>query len=104
MPVADSGAAPVPEPSTLPLADISIELRAGRRRRLAGLIIVLTVAFLPSILSSILRVGGVHFNYPSEFISYRYFDGLLRELTALALLAYVVVQNGQKFSEFGVAF
>ena len=46
----------------------------------------------------------MHFNYPSEFIRYRYFDGLLRELTALALLAYVVVQNGQKFSEFGVAF
>ncbi len=106
MPTAENAAAPAPESliSTSPLPERSISHNASQRWRVAGLMLVLTVAFLPSISSSLLRLSGVQFNYSDVLLRYRYFDGLLRQLTCLALLTYVVRQNGQKFSDLGLVF
>ena len=80
----------------------SIHLPMSQRQRLASLAIVLTVSFLPSVIASILRVGGMYPDYPDALIRYRYFNALLNELTSLALLAYVIRQNRQFLSDFGL--
>ena len=76
----------------------------ARKQRLIGLAIVLGVAFASSVLTSVLRVWGVHFDYPDNLLGYRYFNNLLHELLGLALLAYVARQNRQALADFGATF
>jgi len=83
--------------------ELSIEL-VDRRKRLIGLVIVLAVAFTSSVVTSVLRVGGIHFDYPDALIGYRYFNTLVHELIALTLLAYVVWQNRQNLATLGAVF
>ena len=79
-------------------------MAVSQRQRLVGLAIVLTVSFLPSVTASILRVGGLYPDYPDALTRYSYFNYILKELTALALLAYVVRQNRQSLSDLGLGF
>src|SRR5439155_624350 len=97
----ETGTSSVP---SSPVAEKSIDMALGQRQRLAGLLIVLTVSFLPLVASSILRVGGMYPDSPDALIRYKYFNALLNELTSLALLAYVIRQNRQSFSAYGLGF
>ena len=82
----------------------TIDTAISRRTRLAGLVIVLAVSFLPLVISSVLRVVGMRPEYPDDLIRYRDFNALLNELIAPGLLAYVIRQNGQSFSDLGLGF
>ena len=76
----------------------------ARKQRLFGLSIVLGVAFASSVLTSVLRVMGVHFDYPENLLGYRYLNTLLHELLGLALVGYVARQNRQGFADLGAVF
>jgi membrane protease YdiL (CAAX protease family) len=102
MSTADSAVAPAPEALS---SALSAEHSVSRSQRLAGLLIVLAVAFVPLVFSSVHRL----YEQPpasssAAYVQYGYFSLLLTELTSLALLAYVVRQNGQTFSQFGLVF
>ena len=71
---------------------------------MAGLSIVLAVAVLPFFFASTLLVFGVSPQYSAALQQYRHFNGLLIEITSLALLVYVLHQNGQTMSGLGLAF
>jgi len=75
-----------------------------RSQRLLGLLIVLAVAFLSSVVHSIARVVGFDLSYPDSLVKLTYFDGILRELTSLAVLAYVVQFDGRTFRDLGLNF
>lgn len=79
-------------------------LGVGRRLRLAGLLIVLSVAVLPLLFASI-RIFLVG-EQPSSgaVLYYRYANSVLMQLTSLALLLYVLRQNGQTIRDFGLEF
>jgi membrane protease YdiL (CAAX protease family) len=66
---------------------------------------VLAVAFLPSMLGS---VYGGHQQWVASYsdaqFRYGYLNRLLMQLTSLALLVYVMTQNRQKLSDFGLTF
>jgi hypothetical protein len=89
--------------SSLPLEEFGAA-PISRRQHVTGLAVVLAVAFASSVLTSVLRVRGVHFDYPDALIGYRYFFTLFHELIALALLAYVVWQNRQTLADLGAVF
>lgn len=74
------------------------------RVRLAGLLIVLAVGVLPFVISSTMRVVGIASPTSGSFAAYRYLNGLFIEVTALALLLYVLHQNGQSVAEIGLRF
>ena len=76
----------------------------SQRRRIAGLLLVLAVAFLSSVLSSISRVGGNSYTTPDALLGFRYFETLLHQLVSLALLAYVVKQNRQGWGALGLGY
>ncbi len=78
---------------------------AGVRLRVAGLLIVLAVAILPLLLASS-AVVLFHLEMPSSGpeLRYRYVNALVLELTSLALLLYVVRQNGRRLLDFGLNF
>ncbi|HEX7894639.1 MAG TPA: CPBP family intramembrane glutamic endopeptidase [Terriglobales bacterium] len=71
-------------------------------KQIAALFIVLAVAFASSTMTSVLRVFGVHIDYPDTLIGYRYFFTLVHELIALAVLAYVVWPN--RLARLGAIF
>lgn len=96
---ADSAAAPPVE--TLP---VTLPPSVSRNQRIAGLTIVLAIAFLPSVLVSIAIALGMGKDASDSLIRYRYFNGMLMELLCLALLAYVVRQNGQGPGDLGLSF
>ena len=73
-------------------------------QRIAGLLLVLAVAFLGSLFSSISTVRGAHYTYPDPLLVYGYVETLLKQLVSLALLAYVLRQNCQGMSDVGLAF
>jgi membrane protease YdiL (CAAX protease family) len=83
----------------------SADTLLDRRQRIAGLLIVLVVAFLSSILAS---VYGGHQQWVSSYsdaqFRYGYLNRLLMQLTSLALLFYVIRQNRQKRSDLGLSF
>jgi len=64
----ETGTSSVP---SSPVAEKSIDMALGQRQRLAGLLIVLTVSFLPLVASSILRVGGMYPDSPDALIRYQ---------------------------------
>jgi hypothetical protein len=61
MSISDHAAAPAAEPSvsSWPLPEKSTDPAVSQRQRLAGLLIVLKVAFLPWILTSVLMLQGI---------------------------------------------
>jgi len=88
-----------------PISEMSIEYPVSHRQRVAGLLTVVTVAFLPSIVASVFRGYREPISsFSDAYIQFRYFNSLIVELTSLALLAYVIGQNRQKFSDFGLTF
>jgi len=104
MSTADSAAAAAPAPEALS-STLSAEHSVSRSQRLAGLLIVLAVALGPSVVASVHRMYEQPSSTRSDAqIRYGYFNLALTEMTSLALLAYVVRQNGQKFSGLGLAF
>jgi membrane protease YdiL (CAAX protease family) len=107
MSTADQAAASASE-SIISIGTVSeepVDSRVSRRRRIAGLLIVLTVAFLPSVVSSLLSAYREPLsNFSDSYIRLRYLNSLIRELISLTLLAYVIQQNRQKFAEFGLTF
>lgn len=88
--------------SSLPLEEPGAA--PSRHQRVTGLAIVLAVAFMSSVLTSVLRLWGVHFDYPDALIGYRYFFTIVHQLTTLGLLTYVVWQNRQTLADFGAVF
>jgi membrane protease YdiL (CAAX protease family) len=102
MSTADSAATPAPEALS---SALSAEHSVSRSQRLAGLLIVRAVALGPSVVASIHRMYEQPISTRSDAqIRYGYCNLVLTELTSLALLAYVVRRNGQKFSELGLVF
>lgn len=86
-----------PDPvSTIPAVD--------RRVRWAGLLIVLAVAILPFLISSTMHVVGIPPLVSGPYSLYRLLNALLIEVTSLALLLYVLHQNGQSLGDIGVRF
>lgn len=83
---------------------ISTGSAVNRRARLAGLLIVLAVAVLPFLISSTMRVVGITPTASDSYVVYRFLNALLIELTSLALLLYVLHQNGQSLGEIGLRF
>ena len=73
------------------------------RMRLAGLLIVLAVAVLPFLLGTVFAVYGSGVVATQSATRYRYSYSLLTELTSLALLGYVIHQNGQRVSDLGLS-
>lgn len=107
MKTADQVTVPALEPSISAsgVAETAIKSSMSHRQRLPGLLIVLAVAFLPSVVNSLSSAYREPLSNVSDaYIRYGYFNLLIVELTSLALLAYVIGQNGQKFSDFGFAF
>jgi membrane protease YdiL (CAAX protease family) len=78
--------------------------RAHRRARLAGLLIVLAVSVPPFLIASTMRVFGISGPSSGEFTVYRYLNAVLIELTSLALLLYVLSQNGRSLADLGLRF
>src|SRR6266404_4447494 len=74
------------------------------RHRVAGLLIVLAVAFLGSVVSSVLTAREASYTYPDALLGYRYFQTLLHQLVSLGLLVYVVRQNRQGMADLGLTF
>jgi len=95
--------APVSDVTTVAVDKLS-PIPPSTSKRIAGLCIVLAVAFALSTMTSVLRVFGVHFDSPDTLIGYRYFFTLVHELIALAVLAYVVWQNRQGLAHLGAIF
>jgi membrane protease YdiL (CAAX protease family) len=91
---------------TLPENTVRVPEPGGvsRRTRIAGLSIVLVVAVLPFLIASTMHVFGVSAQYSAAMQQYRHFNSLVTEITALALLAYVLHQNGQTLSGIGLTF
>ena len=74
-----------------PISEMSIEYPVSHRQRVAGLLTVVTVAFLPSIVASVFRGYREPISsFSDAYIQFRYFNSLIVELTSLALLAYVM--------------
>lgn len=65
---------------------------------------MLAVSFLPFVMASLFSTLGIRSRSADEFVQYRYLNGILIELTSLALLWYVVKQNRQKLSDVGLVF
>jgi membrane protease YdiL (CAAX protease family) len=82
--------------STIPAVD--------RRVRWAGLLIVLAIAIVPFLISSTMHVVGITPSGSGSYPLYRLLNALLIEVTALALLLYVLHQNGQSLGDIGVRF
>jgi membrane protease YdiL (CAAX protease family) len=104
---ADPAVIPVSEPavSNDQVLGYSADPLPDRRQRIAGLLVVLAVAFLSSILASLYAthqqwVSG----YSDAQLRYGYLNRFLMQLTSLALLTYVIRQNRQKLSDFGITF
>lgn len=74
------------------------------RQRTFGLFLVLAVAFLTSVVSSVSSIQRNHYTYPDSLVGFRYFETLLHELVSLGLLLYVVRQNRQSWMDFGLEF
>lgn len=75
-----------------------------RRVRWAGLLIVLAVAILPFLISSIMHVVGTTPLGSGSYSLYRLLNASLMEVTSLALLLYVLHQNGQSLGDIGFRF
>lgn len=88
------------QPSTLSIEPVSV----STSQRAFGLLVVLAVAFLSSVVSSLSIVHGAHYNYPDSLVGFRYFETLLHELISLGLLVYVLQQNQQRWADFGLGF
>jgi len=101
MSIADQGAALAPISAA---ASLEPETPVSRLQRLAGLLIVVTIALLPLIVASVFAAIGIDVKPSDSSIRYRYLNLLLMELTSLALLAYVVRQNHQNLADFGLVF
>jgi membrane protease YdiL (CAAX protease family) len=71
---------------------------------MAGLLIVLAVGILPFIVVSTLHAFGVSGASSSITPPYMYYRTLLTQVTSLALLSYVLYQNGQTLAEIGLTF
>jgi membrane protease YdiL (CAAX protease family) len=97
------GTAPAPI-FPAPAPQLPTKMPVDRRQRLAGLLIVLCVAVLPLIFTSLLTVIGVKPDSSEVYLRYRYIHSLLMQATSLALLAYVVGQNRQSWADFGLVF
>lgn len=65
---------------------------------------VLAVAVLPFLLSSSLRVLEITAASSGALSQYRYLSALMTECTSLALLLYVLRQNGQTLANIGMVF
>jgi membrane protease YdiL (CAAX protease family) len=76
----------------------------SRENRIAGLSILLALAIAPFLLGSTMRATGVTTQYSAAVEQYRYISALLSELTSLALLWYVLRQNGQTLGGIGLRF
>src|SRR5512140_3143759 len=72
------------------------------RQRTFGLFLVLAVAFLTSVVSSISGLWLNHYTYPDSLVGFRYFETLLHEVVSLGLLVYVIRQNRQSWADFGL--
>ena len=90
--------------TSVPFATDGEQSPITSRQRVAGLLIVLAVAFLGSVLSSVASVGAASYTYPDALLGYRYFQTLLHQLVSLGLLAYVVRQNRQGMADLGLTF
>jgi len=102
--MATAGTGPLPESSLVRTAGESIRA-VSRNQRIASLLIVLAVAFLTSILASFHREYQQRISsYSDAEIHYAYMSRVLTQLTSLALLAYVAVQNCTKPADFGLTF
>jgi hypothetical protein len=78
---------------------------ASPRQRLAGLLILLAVAFLSSVVSSFSSAYREPLSkFADAYIRLSYLNYLIRELSSIALLFYVIRQNQQKLSDFGLTF
>lgn len=105
MPSAEETSLTTTESEALPVSlDHAPQATIAKQPRLMGLFLVLAVAFASSVLTSVLRVLGVHFDYPENLLGYRYFNTLLHELLGLALLGYVARQNRQGLADLGGVF
>jgi len=74
------------------------------RKRAVGLFLVLAVAFLGSVVSSLSQVRGAQHSYPDVLLNLQYFETLLHQLVSLCLLVYVVRQNRQRLEDLGLSF
>ena len=75
-----------------------------RRERLAGLLIVFFVSIFPLIMWSIVALMRMNEAPSNASLNYRFLNGLLNEVTSLALLLYVIRQNRQSLADFGLIF
>ena len=76
----------------------------NRRARSAGLLILMAVAVLPFLISSSMRVFGITPPASESLSLYRFLNAMLIELTGLALLSYILHQNGQTLADIGFRF
>ncbi len=68
------------------------------------LLLVLCVAFLPSVIISIMLYAGNQTD-PSKAISANYFIiGTIRKLIAIGVLAYILFRQGRNFEQIGFSF
>jgi membrane protease YdiL (CAAX protease family) len=77
---------------------------ASTRLRLFGLLIVLAVAFTSFLLASAVIFLGLQFQDSEQMLSYRFASAVATELVSLALLFYVLRQNGQGVADIGLGF
>jgi membrane protease YdiL (CAAX protease family) len=99
----EQGTAPAPV-RVRPTISGSAELTVSRSQRVAGLLIVVGIAVVPLIMSSVFTLMVGDTNQSDTSVRYRYIIGITMEVISLALLAYVVRQNRGKWADFGLVF
>lgn len=103
MALSEQGIAPALSPYASNI-DETRKLPVSQNQRLAGVLIVVSVAILPLIVSSAFTLTGIDRNESDAVIRYRHINTFLREAISLALVAYVIRQNRQKWADFGLVF
>lgn len=90
--------------SSAPMTSSPTEPPVSRNERLAGLLVVVSMTILPLMISSLFTMIVGERNESDTSIRYRYVFGITMQLSSLGLLAYVVRQNRQKWSDLGLVF
>jgi membrane protease YdiL (CAAX protease family) len=100
----ETGAATASQPS--PAIEVPVPTTAPTNiwLRLFGLLIVLAVAFTSFLLASAAMFFGLQPKDSGQMLSYRYANSIAIELVSLALLFYVLRQNGQRVADIGLGF
>jgi membrane protease YdiL (CAAX protease family) len=76
----------------------------SKRLRLAELVLVLFVAFAPALLQSAYALTGGQLGSASVGANLLYSTGIIYEISALAVLRYVLFRQGRGLKEIGFAF